>query len=70
MKLTLLSKLAVFLPDQKVKAKILISWEQKKYLRWNKKHLFIIFKGLSVSENCDRPESVCLAAQIALAFHC
>ena len=34
----------------------------KRFLRWNKKAFFIIFKGLSVTKNCIRPENVPLKA--------
>ena len=37
------SNQAVFLHDTKFKAKVYISWERKKLLRWNKKH-FSFFK--------------------------
>ena len=33
-----------------VKTKIWISWERKELLRWNKKHFFIIFIGLSLKQ--------------------
>ena len=35
----------LFLHDQKGKTKILISWEQKELLRWNKKHFSLFFEG-------------------------
>ena len=34
-----------FLHDQKANTKIEISWEQKKFLRWNKKHFLSFLKG-------------------------
>ena len=36
---------AVFLHDQNVKTKVLISWELKEFLRWKKKHFSAILKG-------------------------
>ena len=40
-----LSNQSVFLPDQKVKTKFYISWEQKEPLRWNKKPFSSSLKG-------------------------
>ena len=55
-----LSYQAVLLHGQIVKTKTQISWEWKELLRWNKKHFFIIFKGLSFVKNCLRPENASL----------
>ena len=50
------------------------SWQKLKYLEnekgfWvEKKHFFIIFKGLSVAKNCLKPESAPLNA-IFRIFH-
>ena len=41
----------LFLHDQKIKIKFSISWEQKELLTWCKKHFFIIFKKLSLTQN-------------------
>ena len=51
---------AVFIYDQKVKAKTWISWERKKLLRWNKKY-FSSLKGFSFAKTCLRPESMPLS---------
>ena len=40
----------LFLHDQKVKTKIYISWEQRKLLRWNKKHFSSFLKGFNLSK--------------------
>ena len=52
-----LSSQAVFLHDQKFKAKISILWEKKEILTWNKEAFFIIFKRPPVTKNCLRPKS-------------
>ena len=38
-----------------------MSFERKERLRWNKKHNFHHFKGLSFAKNCLRPESTSLS---------
>ena len=51
---TYLSNQVVFLHDQKVKAKIEITWERKELLSEK------LFKGFSVVKNCVRPQSALL----------
>ena len=48
---------AIFLLGQNFKTKIDLSLEKKEILRWNKRHFFSIFKGLSVVKNWLRLES-------------
>ena len=43
-----LSNQTVFINDQKVKTKTLISWEREKLWRWNKKHLSPFLKGFQL----------------------
>ena len=49
---------AIFLHDQKNQNKSLNIFRTKKRFRWNKKALFIIFEGSSVTRNCLKPKSV------------
>ena len=48
--------LIIFLHDEKIKAKIFLSFEQKELLRWNKKHFSSFLKELLGDKNCVRPE--------------
>ena len=54
------------LDDQKIKAKIQISLEQKKCFWGEIKNIFIIFKELSVAKNYLRPKSAPLIMIITI----
>ena len=56
---------AVLLHDQKVKTKLLISWEWKKLSRWNEKRFSSFWKGFQLP-HCHRPESAPLRSMLKL----